>query len=197
MQPYSLLRFPSSEVARTSIHLNQTRLSQVSAPSATSTSSFIPAKAPVKPLFVEIARPSSLASRLPLIPDCSTAVELAPGRRRWPCGVEVWENFISHNEESMLIEMMHKVGGWEEDDVAKRLSVSPKFQHVYCTSSADLPCAITLRSTLALTSTTPPIPQGPLSGRCLWKLAPLSRHFRTWTTKSPADGSASPSRQIR
>jgi len=49
-------------------------------------------------------------------------VEFEPGKRRWPCGVEVWNDFISVEEEQMLIRKMRELGEWE-DGLEKRLSV--------------------------------------------------------------------------
>ena len=50
-------------------------------------------------------------------------MEFEPGKRRWPCGVEVWNDFVSVEEEQMLIRKMRELGEWE-DGKEKRLSVS-------------------------------------------------------------------------
>ena len=51
------------------------------------------------------------------------AVEFEPGKRRWPCDVEVWDDFVSVEEEQMLIAKMRALGDWE-GGAEKRLSVS-------------------------------------------------------------------------
>lgn len=51
------------------------------------------------------------------------AIEFELGKRRWPCDVEVWDDFITKEEEQMLIAKMRQLGDWE-DGAEKRLSVS-------------------------------------------------------------------------
>lgn len=82
---------------------------------------------PAKPLFLELARPSAVAPRLPAVPGdfaAEGAVELAPGKRVWPCGVEVWYEFVSADDERALIQRMREVGEWSAG-AEKRLSVRP------------------------------------------------------------------------
>lgn len=79
-----------------------------------------------KPLFLELARPSAVDARLPAVPgDFATegAVEFAPAKRVWPCGVEVWYDFVTEAEERVLIERMREVGDWSVG-AEKRLSVN-------------------------------------------------------------------------
>ena len=80
----------------------------------------------LKPLFLELARPNAVDARLPAVPGdfaAENAVELAPARRVWPCGVEVWYDFVTEAEERALVGRMREVGDWSTG-AEKRLSVS-------------------------------------------------------------------------
>ncbi|CED84198.1 Uncharacterized conserved protein [Phaffia rhodozyma] len=112
---FSILRFPTPQSALSFVLLYQNQ--PLLHPASTLD---LP-----KPLYVELACPTAVLPRLPPIPntfELEGAVEFEKGKRRWPCGIEVWEDFISAEEEAMLIKEMRTIGGWVEG-VEKRLSV--------------------------------------------------------------------------
>jgi hypothetical protein len=161
-QPFSLIRFTTSDIAR-----------QVVASHNSSLASTV-SLAGSKPLFLELARPQVALSVLATPPDQyeqEGAIEFEPGKRRWPCNVEVWNDFISVEEEQMLIAKMRELGEWE-DGAEKRLSVS---RSLCQRANSMLMTFVLSRSITAHTLTTPRTRQRRRSAPCR----------RTWHASSP------------